>query len=166
MARFLACVFLVATTVVLVPTTPAPAQADVLRISVFGDSVLLGASEEISAVLAGNNVTVDARQNLSLLGAIPTLADERPAIGDVVVLDLGDNDGSDPAAWRDRVDQTMSILDGVPRVIWLSQSLYADGRAGMNAELSAAATQHPNLDIADWAGTVAARPDLVYGDGI
>src|SRR5262245_38045392 len=135
MARFLAGVFLVATTVVVAPTTPAPAQAEVLRLSVFGDSVLLVASEEISEVLAGNNVTVDARQNLSLLGAIPTISDARPAIGDVVVLDLGYNDISDPAVWRDRVDQTMAILNGVPRVIWLSQSLYADGRAGMNAEL-------------------------------
>jgi hypothetical protein len=164
MRRVLACGLLLAATVVAVPA--GPAHADGLRISVFGDSVLLGASEEISAALAGNDVTVDAHENVSLLGALGILDAARPAIGDIVVLDLGYNDGADPAVWRDRVDRALAILDGVPKVIWLSQAVFADGRDAMNAELTAAVTRFPNLEVVDWAGAVAARPDFVYGDGI
>ncbi len=149
--------------VLLVFAAP-PAHADSLRISVFGDSVLLGAADEITAALAGNDVSVDAHEDLSLLGALRTLEAARPAIGDVVVLDFGYNDGPDPAAWRDRVDRAMAILDGVPKVIWLSQSEFANGRAEMNAELRAATARYRNLEVVDWNAVVAAHPDFVYGD--
>lgn len=142
------------------------AHAAPLRISVFGDSVLLGASEEISSVLAGNDVSVVAHEDVSLLGALDTLSAARPTIGDVVVLDYGYNDGTDLGAWRDRIDSAMAILDGVPRVIWLDQREFAPGRAEMNAELRAAAARYPNLEVVDWNATVAAHPDDVYSDGI
>ena len=64
-----------------------------------------------------------------MLGALGTLQAARPDIGDVVVLDLGYNDGPDPGVWRGRVDQAMAILAGVPKVIWLGQSNFANGRA-------------------------------------
>ncbi len=147
-------------------STAPVARADSLRISVFGDSVLLGAAGAIQSTLSGNDVTVDAREDLSLLGALGTLQAARPDIGDVVVLDLGYNDGPDPGVWRDRVDQAMAILDGVPQVIWLDQTHFANGRAEMDAQLAAAAQQYPNLEVVDWNALVAARPDLVYADGI
>jgi hypothetical protein len=149
----------------LASATPA-AHAQGLRISVFGDSVLLGAADQIVSVLSGNDVSVDAHENVSLLGALATLDAARPAIGDVVVLDLGYNDGTDLAAWRDRIDRAMAILDGVPKVIWLTQAEFASGRAEMNGELYGAATRHPNLELVDWNAIVAAQPDAVYDDGI
>ena len=54
------------------------ARAETLRISVFGDSVLLGAAGAIQSTLAGHNVSVDAHENLSLLGALGTLQAARP----------------------------------------------------------------------------------------
>jgi hypothetical protein len=142
------------------------ADAQGLRISVFGDSVLLGAAEEIQATLAGNDVTVDAHENLSLLGSLSTFEAARPTMGDVVVLDLGYNDGADLTAWRDRIDRATAILNGVPKVIWLSQRDFAAGRADMNAELVAATQRYPNLEVVDWNTVVDAQPGLVYGDGI
>ena len=132
----------------------------------YGDSVLLGASEEITAALPGDEVSVDAHENVSLLGTLPTLEAARPTIGDVVVIDLGYNDISDPGIWRGRLDQAAAILDGVPKVIWLDQREFADGRAQMNDELRAVAQLHPNIEVVDWNSVVAANPDYVYGDGI
>jgi hypothetical protein len=146
--------------------TATEARADSLRISVLGDSVLLGAADDIVSVLSGNDVSVDAHESLSLLGALSTLDAARPGIGDVVVLDLGYNDGTDLGAWRDRIDRAMAILNGVPKVIWLSQAEFAGGRAEMNAELRDAALRYPNLEVVDWNAVVAAHPDFVYGDGI
>jgi hypothetical protein len=143
-----------------------PASADALRVSVYGDSVLLGASEEITAALPGDDVFVNAHENVSLLGTLPTLEADRPGMGDVVVLDLGYNDASELTAWRDRLDRAAAILDGVPKVIWLDQRDFADGRAQMNDELRAVAQLHPNIEVVDWNAVVGAHPDYVYGDGI
>jgi hypothetical protein len=128
--------------------------------------VLLGAAGAIQSALAGHDVSVDAHENLSLLGALSTLQAARPDIGDVVVLDLGYNDGPDPGVWRGRVDEAMTILTGVPKVIWLGQSNFRSGRAEMNAQLAAAAQQYPNLEFVDWSAIVAEHPDAVYGDGV
>jgi len=143
-----------------------PASAEGLRVSVYGDSVLLGASEDITAALPGDDVFVNAHENVSLLGTLPTLEADRPGMGDVVVLDLGYNDASEPTAWRDRLDRAAAILDGVPKVIWLDQREFADGRAQMNDELRAVAQLHPNIEVVDWNAVVGANPDFVYNDGI
>jgi hypothetical protein len=137
-----------------------------LRVAVIGDSVLLGAKEELLAEFAGQQVSVDAVEDRSLLGAIGLFRSAGPALGEVVVLDLGYNDSSDPAVFRGRVDDAMTALAGVRRVIWLNQHDWGPGRAGMNAELTAAASRYANLDVVDWNAEVAAHPDYVYADAI
>ena len=111
-------------------------------------------------------MSVDAVEDRSLLGAIGLFRTAGPALGDVVVLDLGYNDASDPAVFRGRVDDAMTALAGVPRVIWLNQHDWGPGRSGMNAELAAAASRYPNLDVVDWNAEVAAHPEYVYADAI
>jgi hypothetical protein len=147
-------------------SSQAPAQTPALRVSVYGDSVLLGAREELLAQFAGQPVTVDAVENRSLLGAITLFQNAGPALGDVVVLDLGYNDAADPTVFRGRIDGAMAALAGVKRVLWLNQHDWGPGRAGMNAELSAAATRYPNLEVIDWNTEVTAHPDEVYSDSI
>jgi hypothetical protein len=144
----------------------APAQTPPLRVSMFGDSVMLGAREELLAQFAGQPVTVDAAEDRSLLGAISLFQAAGPSLGDVVVLDLGYNDASDPAVFRGRIDDAMAALGGVRRVLWLNQHDWGPGRAGMNAELAAAATRYSNLTVIDWNAEVDAHPDEVYADAI
>ena len=110
--------------------------------------------------------TVDAVEDRSLLGAIGLFQNAGPALGDVVVLDLGYNDASDPAVFRERIDGAMSALAGAKHVIWLNQHDWGPGRAGMNAELAAAATRYPTLEVVDWNAEVIAHPDDVYADAI
>jgi hypothetical protein len=141
------------------PTTP-------LRVSMYGDSVMLGAKEELLAQFAGQPVTVDAVEDRSLLGAIGLFQSAGPALGDVVVLDLGYNDASDPAVFRGRIDDAMAALAGVRHVLWLNQHDWGPGRAGMNAELVAAQSRYPNLQVIDWNAEVGAHPDEVYADSI
>jgi MYXO-CTERM domain-containing protein len=159
--------FLILVAALFTLSMPAASADDATpRISVFGDSVLLGAREQIISQLAPLEVSVDAHENLSLLGAIGVLQAAQPDLGDVVVLDLGYNDGTDLTAFRQRIDGAMSALGQVPRVIWLNQRVFADGRSAMNAELTEAAGRYPNLDVADWNSKVSAEPGLVYSDGI
>jgi hypothetical protein len=148
------------------PAQTPPPQNEPLRVSMFGDSVMLGAREELLAQFAGQPVTVDAVEDRSLLGAISLFQAAGPSLGDVVVLDLGYNDASDPAVFRGRIDDAMAALGGVRRVLWLNQHDWGPGRAGMNAELAAAATRYPNLTVIDWNAEVSAHPDEVYADAI
>jgi hypothetical protein len=136
-----------------------------MRVSIYGDSVLLGAREQLLAKFGDQQASVDAMEDRSLLGALSILRAAGPTLGDVVVLDFGYNDSPDPAVFRGRIDDAMSALAGVKRVIWLNQHDWG-GRAGMNAELAAAATRYPNLEVVDWNAEVVAHPDYVYGDSI
>jgi len=167
--RAACCGALVAVAVVLAPGGAAPrvgAQTGSVRISIYGDSVLLGAKEELLADLSGQQVTVDAVEDRSLLGSIDLFQRAGPTLGDVVVLDLGYNDAPDAAVFRSRIDGAMAALSGVKRVIWLNQHDWGPGRAGMNAELVAAEARYPNLEVVDWNSEVAAHPDYVYADAI
>jgi hypothetical protein len=60
----------------------------------------------------------------------------------------------------------MQALAGVPRVVWLTQSLFQPTRGAMNDELRAAAARYPNLDVVDWDAQVSAHPEYVYADGL
>jgi hypothetical protein len=137
-----------------------------LRVVMYGDSVMLGARDQLLARFAGLPVTVDAVEDRSLLGAIDLFRRAGAGLGDVVVLDLGYNDEADPAVFRGRIDDAMTALAGVQRVIWLNQHDWGPGRAAMNDELSAAASRYPNLDVVDWNAEVAAHPEDVYADSI
>jgi len=164
--RIAASIVLLAIALVVVPTAPSVGAATLPRISVYGDSVLLGASDQIVARLAPMDVTVDAHESNSLLGAIDGFRARAASMGDVVVLDLGYNDMADSTVFRQRIDLAMSALAPVPRVIWLNQRVFADGRAAMNDELVAAAARYANLDVVDWDAVVRADTGLVYPDGI
>ncbi|MDQ1432842.1 MAG: hypothetical protein QOF40_3444 [Actinomycetota bacterium] len=156
---------LVALLVLASLVAPASSQTSPLRVSMFGDSVMLGARDQLLARFPDASVTVDAVENRSLLGAVSVLQGAQP-LGDVVVLDLGYNDGDDPGVFRQRIDNAMAVLSSVPKVLWLTQREFRAGRAGMNAELVAAATRYGNLEVVDWNTEVAAHPEEVYGDGI
>jgi hypothetical protein len=153
-----------------VSTSAAPAQAPApavaLRVAVVGDSVLLGARDQLLARFVGTEVTVDAEESLSLLGAIDRFRRSPAPLADVVVLDLGYNDSDDPIVFRERIDAAMAALAGVGRVIWLNQSVFSPGRAAMNAELLAARGRSPTLDVVDWSAEVTTHPEYVYGDAI
>jgi hypothetical protein len=145
----------------------AAAVADApLRIRMFGDSVMLGAHDDLLAALPGTDTNVDAIESRSLLGTTPVLVAHPDLLGDVVVLDLGYNDMPDGAVFRERVDAMMQALANVPRVVWFTQSVFQPTRVAMNDELRAAADRYPNLDVVAWDAQVAAHPEYVYADGI
>lgn len=136
------------------------------RLFVIGDSVMVGAQGTIVSSLPGWQVTVEAQVGLSLLGAASIVRARRAEIGEIAVIELGANDGLDPAVFRQRVDAMMDALAGVPLVIWINQASFEGGRNALNAALAAAAAAYPNLEVVDWSSMVAARPDFVGGDGL
>lgn len=153
----------------LAPSAPAaaapPPDVDP-RILVVGDSVILGAAGTIGERLEGWDLTFLAQVSLSTVGAVSIIDANRAAIGSVVVIALGYNDGANPSILAGRVDTVMGALVDVPRVIWVNLRGFATWVPAANAVIADATARWANLEVADWASIATPRPDLVAGDGI
>ena len=111
-------------------------------------------------------VTVVAEVGLTLLGSASIVRERRGEIGEVVVVELGANDGLDPAVFRQRVDAMMDALAGVPLVLWIDQPAFEAGRA-----LATPSSPHGRGRPPDDAGRRLERagrgpPDYVGPDGL
>lgn len=130
----------------------------------LGDSVMLGAVGAIQAAMAPWDVTVDAAVSRSTAAALDVLRARRGEVQDVVVLQLGANDGGDPGVFAGRVRAVMDELAGVPLVVWLTIREARPYYAAANAALRDVVAGYPNGMVADW--NAVAPPTGVYRDGL
>ena len=138
------------------------------RLLVIGDSVLLGAQDALVARLGatGWQVTPVLAESLHTYDA-PALVDANAAaIGDVVVVGLGTNDGQTPGQFAGWIDDLMGHLRTQRRVYWVNLPQFAEWVPAANAEIDAARTRWKNLRVIDWGTRAATDPGLRYADGI
>lgn len=163
------------------PTLGAPVASEALagpvggRVALVGDSLTVGeyATLPIAAESRGVRLDISAEPGRRISGAVPELA--RLARGhDLVVMALGTNDAADgltPAAATALIDAGLAAAGADVPVLWLTVAHPAGTPAAeaagvFNAALVDAAGRHGHLTVADWAGFVGGRPELVAGDGI
>jgi lysophospholipase L1-like esterase len=148
-------------------TSAAPKPLD-RRLLIVGDSVMLGAHEELAARLGatGWQVTPILAESLHTYDAPALVDDNRQAVGDVVVIGLGTNDGQTPGQFAGWIDGLMEHLRGVKRVFWVNLPEFADWVPAANAEITAARQRWRHLRVIDWGARAAQDPSLRYGDGI
>jgi lysophospholipase L1-like esterase len=136
------------------------------RLFVIGDSVIVGVQATLAQRLAGWHVNVYAQESFSTLAAPAVINASRALIGEVVVVGLGNNDAGNPVTFGQRIDAVMQSLPGVRRVIWVNLRRFRDFVPALDAQLAAATTRWPNLEIADWDTRATPDPSLVYADGL
>ena len=141
--------------------------AELRRALVIGDSVTVGASPAIEADSSahGWSVTIDAEVGRTTAEGAAILATMHGQLPSVVVVELGNNDGENPSAFAERVDDVMRELAGVHNVVWYSMSSFASWVPGANDVLHAATARWPNLSIADWSTVAETTPDVLSGSG-
>jgi hypothetical protein len=165
----LAALALAATALVAAASGQAGAAAAVpaRRMWVQGDSVLLGALDQVQASLRADGWagTVTAFSGLQLYAAVPLFRQEQANLGSVVVVELGANSCCDLSSFSAQMDQAMTAI-GPRHVIWLTTSLFRPFQVQMNAVISQTLAHWPNAEVADWGAVVAAHPEAVYGDGL
>ncbi len=131
-------------------------------VTVVGDSILRGATENIRTTLLGNgwDPTIATFPGLPLGVGKEFLRERREAglIANVVVIHLGNNLPDGVATFERDLDKTMGYLDGVPFVVWMTVQAFQPSRVRVNAVLRAAADRYPSIRIIDWAAEVAAHP--------
>lgn len=132
----------------------------------LGDSVMVGTAPAIAGALPDWSTTLDAKVGLSTLAAAGFARARGPIPGDVCIVELGSNDGANPVALRGRIDAVMDALRACGHVIWVNLHEFAGWVPAANAEISAAATRWPNLEIADWNAIARTDRGLTTPDGV
>lgn len=143
-------------------TSPPPLASPPARIFAVGDSVMLGAANQLAEALP--NAEVDAAVSRQVSDGIAVLEARRQAgtLGDVVIVHLGTN-GSFTSG---EFDQIMEILAGVQRVVFVNLKVPRDWEDGDNAILADGVTRYPNALLVDWHTIGGTRPEFFYEDSI
>ncbi len=127
----------------------------------LGDSVMLGAAEELQA----RGFQVDALQSRQMEAFVPTMQTlkDNGTFGSVVVVHLGTNGGFSQAT----LDAMLATVAEVPVVLLLTGKADRGWIADNNAKLRAVPATHPNVTVVDWevlSATCEGR--CFYDDGI
>ena len=127
----------------------------------LGDSVMLGAAEELQA----RGFQVDALQSRQMNAFVPTMQalKDNGTFGSVVVVHLGTNGGFS----QETLDSMLATVADVPVVLLLTGKADRGWIADNNAKLRAVPESHPNVTVVDWevlSATCEGR--CFYDDGI
>lgn len=148
--------------------TAGPAPPDP-RLLIIGDSVILGAQPWIVSALTARGWRVNQTSQESLhtweAGRIVDANRRAFGLGDVAIVQLGTNDGGNPAELAGYVDELMGHLATVDRVYWVNMRQFRPWVPAANAVIADAATRYPNLRVIDWDSHATPNPSLVAGDG-
>jgi lysophospholipase L1-like esterase len=136
------------------------------RVFVIGDSVILGAHDDLLARLAGWQVTFIAKESFFTWQAPAAIRAYHPTVGDITIVALGNNDGEDPGLFANEIDQVMGALGPVRKVLWVNLRQFRPWVPAANAQLVAATQRYANLEIVDWDARATPDPSLVYADGL
>lgn len=133
------------------------------HITVFGDSVMLGAEAELGDL--GENVTVDARIGRQWWQAGPEISSvaEQAPLGDILVVQLGNN-GSLSAAMFDEV---MAAAGDTPVVVFVTVRVPRRWESEVNRVVAdGVARWGDRALLADWHQYANERPEFFDGDGV
>jgi peptidoglycan/LPS O-acetylase OafA/YrhL len=127
----------------------------------LGDSVMLGAAEELQS----RGFQVDALQSRQMKAFVPNMQTLRDngTFGSVVVVHLGTNGGFS----QETLDAMLATVADVPVVILLTGKADRGWIAGNNDKLRAVPESHPNVTVIDWEVLSAScEGRCFYDDGI
>lgn len=151
------------TETIVAPPVAACSPVVLNGITVIGDSVVIGAAEEMEARLGAGlyiNATIGR-----LPGQIPDLLHERRdagQLGDIVVIHTGNNG----FVIEEEFDLIMDEIKDVPVVIWINVRVPRQWEGPSNEEIAASVARYPNAVLIDWYGVSEGHPEYLKEDGI
>lgn len=137
-------------------------------LTVVGDSVMVGAAEEVQARLSSSGageVSIDASQGMQAAAAVAVLEDRARSgeLGEVVVVAIGTNGTfaeEDIAAIMDATSKAGS------EVVFVNNKVPRQWEAQNNSAIEAAGESYSRATVADWHSESEAKRELFYPDGI
>jgi hypothetical protein len=143
------------------PPLAIPPNVSGFPLVALGDSVMLGAAEELQA----RGFQVDALQSRQMNAFEPTMQTlkDNGTFGSVVVVHLGTNGGFS----QETLDAMLATVADVPVVLLLTGKADRGWIADNNARIRAVPAAHPNVTVVDWEVLSAGcEGRCFYDDGI
>jgi lysophospholipase L1-like esterase len=153
--------------------TTAPATGTPPAVTAIGDSVMLGAANQligaIDPIFATPTVphvtTVDAAESRQFNVGVDDIAQRKAdgSLGQIVIVQLGTNGTIDPGD----LDRMMGLLSDRQKVVLVNAKVPRPWEQQVNDTLAAAASKYKkNTVLLDWHGYGGAHPEFFYDDGI
>ncbi len=144
------------------PTPTVTAAPTAARVTLIGDSVMVGAATAIEQALGP--VRIDAALNRQFGTAIELLQQFKNAgeLSDIVVVHMGTNG----VITQDQMDAMMDVLKDRKRVVFLNLKVPRRWEQGDNDVLASTVAKFPNAVLIDWHNLGGAHPEYFYEDGI
>jgi len=160
------------TTLPAVTTTTIPSAAGPPAVTAIGDSVMLGAANQLIGTIDGmfatptvpHVTTVDAAESRQFAAGVDVIQDykNRGALGQYVIVQLGTNGTVDPGEF----DRMMGILSDRQKVVIVNAKVPRPWEQQVNDTLEAGVKKYKNAVLLDWHGYGGAHPEFFYDDGI
>lgn len=148
---------------VLVALAVLPATASA-RVLVVGDSLEVGTGPYLRGQLRGiAALALDARVGRSSREGLRVLRAHLSSADDVVVFDLGTNDGSPAALGADLAGAAATVGD---RCLVVSTLVRPRLGTALTRAVESFASAHANVEVVPWRETVAGSTGLLRRDGV
>ncbi len=140
--------------------SPPPLEGPVTAI---GDSVMLGASDQLEEGIEGFTVT-DAATGMQAADAIQILTARRDAgeLGESVVLHIGNNG----PITEEEFDEIMAVLEDTERVVFVNVRVPLSWEAPNNELLREKDEEYEKITVVDWNSASEGHPEYFWDDGI
>jgi lysophospholipase L1-like esterase len=158
---------LVAGLAALLSSVPAAAQTG--DVYVIGDSLEVGTSPYLPRYLAGFSVRVDADESRSSTAGVQILQQRLQPSDEVIVFDLGTNDGpGDTGLIQSQLSEAAQLVgDRCLVVATIHRPPYGGvSYDAFNGAIESFAAGRPNTQLVDWDSYADAHPELIYSDGV
>lgn len=146
------------------PGKASNSRVNLGSVSAVGDSVMLGAANELQQDLGGN-ARIDAQEGLQVQAALDILKERRDQgqLGNIVIVDIGNNG----PFTSQQFDEMMNILKGARLVVVVNDKVPRPWEQSNDQMLSEKVKQYHNKAIlVDWKSASAGHPGYFWDDGI
>ncbi len=149
---------------VYAPTVAAPSRAlppaSSARVTAIGDSVMLGAAQQLAAVTPGIYVDAQVGRQVSAAIALLRQLQANGQLGGILLIDMGNNGTFTDAEF----DEIMTVAGPARRVVFVNLKEPRSWEVTNNAVITRGVARYANSVLVDWHDASINRPDLFWSD--
>ena len=136
-------------------------------VTLVGDSLNVGVEPFLEDALPGWRVDAHDEVGRATREGVAELRARRTKLAPVVVVSLGTNDAEGTEdEFRALVGDAIRVVGPSRCLVWATIVRDGEERTGFDDVLRDAATEHPNVQLAEWASLVSDDPTLLAGDRV
>ena len=137
-----------------------PSAAATVRVTAVGDSVMLGAAQQLAADVPGIDLDAAVGRQVTEVIALLREREANGLLGDVLLLHIGNNG----EFTDEQFDRIVDLAGPRRRVVFLTVKVTREWEDANNAVIARGAERHPRAVVVDWRTAVLERPDVLWTD--